>query len=90
MGVSFLYVALLVDGIVFFVANPKNGRMRAFLCDKKNLATNPMRGKIILRAKFCEHSKKCDHFFASNKIRCEQLYIFKENCVYQFFSLVIS
>ena len=51
--------------------------MRAFFCDKKILATNSMRGKINLRAKFCEHSKKCDHFFASNKIRCEQIFNFQ-------------
>ena len=69
----------------FFGRKPKKCSHASIFCDKKILATNSMRGKINLRAKFCEHSKKCDHFFASNKIRCEQIYIFTENCIYPFF-----
>ena len=42
--------------------------MRAFLCEEKLLATNLMRGKLIKRANFCDHYKKCVHFFANKKL----------------------
>ena len=51
----------------FLVANPKNGRMRPFLCDEKLLATKAMRRKVFLRPNLCDHQKKCDHFYAGKK-----------------------
>ena len=42
--------------------------MRAFLCEEKSLAINLMRGKLIKRANFCEHYKKCVHLFANKKL----------------------
>ena len=42
--------------------------MRAFLCEEKSLATNLMRGKLIKRANFWEHYKKCVHLFANKKL----------------------
>ena len=59
----------------FFGRKPKN--MRAFLCEEKSLATNLMRGKFIMRAIFCEHLKKGDHFF----IYCKNnVHTYREFC----------
>ena len=56
--------------------------MQAFLCEEKSLATNLMRGKLIKRANFCEHYKKCVHLFANkNYLRVKNKYVlFLHNC----------